>query len=118
MGTKISEIISILPADLQQALLQYGEFIALLARVIAENEEIKKTNVSQQEHILFIESEIKRLKDQLELDGHNSSKPPSTDKGRVKITSLRESTGRSPGGQKGHNGITLEQVPNPIIKLI
>ncbi len=75
MDTKISKIISVLLADLQQALLQYRKFIALPERVIAENEEIKKTNVSQQEHILFIESEIKRLNDQLELDSHNSSKP-------------------------------------------
>ncbi len=117
MDTKISEIISVLPADLQQVLLQHREFIALVERVIAENEEIKKTNAIQQEHILFIESEIKRLKDQLELDSHNSSKPPSTDKGRQKITSLRKSTGRSPGGQKGHNGTTLEQVSDPNYKV-
>jgi len=45
-------------------------------------------------NIAFLESEIKYLKDQLELDSHNSSKPPSTDKDRKKNTTyLRKSTG-------------------------
>lgn len=111
MDTKISEIISTLPADLQQLLLQHKEFMVLLEQVVA-NYENKIVNL--QEHDTFLESEIKRLKDQLQLDSHNSSKPPSTDLSRKqKIPSLRKVSGLSPGGQKGRKGTTLKQASNP-----
>jgi len=44
----------------------------------------------------------------------NSSTPPSKDENRpFKSRSLRKKTGRKPGGQKGHEGTTLEMVSNP-----
>jgi len=42
-------------------------------------------------------------------NSNNSSIPPSKDENRVfKSKSLRKKTGRKPGGQKGHEGTTLE----------
>jgi transposase len=50
----------------------------------------------------------------LGLNSSNSSKPSSTDMGSPKKRpNSRVKTGRNPGGQKGHKGSTLEQVPNP-----
>lgn len=59
---------------------------------------------------------ISHLEAQLSKDSHNSSKPPSTDMPR-RPKSLREKSGRRPGGQKGHPGHTLEmsEVPDVIL---
>jgi transposase len=45
-------------------------------------------------------------------DSHNSSLPPSTDR-RKRTRSLREKSGRRPGGQVGHPGATLEFIVKP-----
>jgi hypothetical protein len=112
MDTKISEIISILPADLQPLLLQHKEFMVLLGQVIANYENVI---ANLQEQIAFLESEIKRLKDLLQLDSHNST--PSTDLGRKKkIPSIRKVSGLSPGGQKGPMEQLLNKYPIPTIR--
>lgn len=47
-------------------------------------------------------------------DSHNSSRPPSTDPPWAKRTrSLRRPSGRSPGGQSGHQGSTLQLSSRP-----
>jgi hypothetical protein len=47
-------------------------------------------------------------------NSRNSSTPPSQDPYRIKRTeSLREKSGKKPGGQKGHPGSTLEFSSNP-----
>ena len=72
----------------------------------AQREQIK----AQREQIKGLEERIRRL----EKDSETSSKPPSEDKVRPKRTqSLREKSGKPPGGQKGHKGKTREQVSNP-----
>jgi len=46
-------------------------------------------------------------------NSNNSSVPPSKDENRPQRRSLREQTGRKPGGQKGREGNTLKMVETP-----
>jgi len=48
-------------------------------------------------------------------NSNNSSVPPSKDENRPKRKSLREKTGRKPGGQKGRKGNTLKMIETPDI---
>lgn len=55
---------------------------------------------------------VSLLLNRITLNSKNSSKPPSTDPNRKK-SSHRGSSDRKPGGQKGHNGVTLQPVDDP-----
>lgn len=67
---------------------------------------------SMSDQITELKDRIKALEDRLSKNSTNSSKPPSTD-WPTKKRSLREKTGRSPGGQKGHKGRNLKMVDSP-----
>ena len=61
-----------------------------------------------------LEQEVQELKGCLAQNSQNSHRPPSSDgpeKPRPK--SLRQKSGRKPGGQSGHPGQTLQQVKDP-----
>lgn len=61
------------------------------------------------------EIEIQQMKEQLAKNSRNSSKPPSSD-GFNKQTipkSQRKKTGKRPGGQRGHEGTTLQRSEKP-----
>src|SRR6266700_6407719 len=77
------------------------ELIALIAALRAENAALK--------------ARLAELERRLELNSSNSGKPPSSDglKKPARVTSLRERSGKKPGGQKGHKGETLRQVTDP-----
>jgi len=68
-----------------------------------ENEILKKT-------VAALTAKVDELEAKLKKNSKNSSKPPSSDGiGKAKVTqSLRERTGRVPGGQSGHQGSGLE----------
>lgn len=61
--------------------------------------------------VRVLQSEVKSLK--TPKNSGNSSLPPSHDLFRDKNQSLREKSGKKPGGQPGHRGETLLMSPNP-----
>jgi transposase len=81
----------------------------------AENATLRAENGALRELIAGMQAEIAELKRRLGLDSSNSGKPPSSDglKKPARIRSLREPSGKTRGGQKGHPGETLRQVETP-----
>ena len=77
------------------------DLIALIAALKAENASLR--------------ARMAELERRLGLNSSNSGKPPSSDglKKPARVTSLRERSGKKPGGQKGHKGETLRQVADP-----
>lgn len=90
--------------DAVQTLYDHGPeaVAALLARYEAE--------------LAALRAEVQALRDQLAKDSHNSHPPPSRDVA-PKPTSLRQPSGRKPGGQPGHRGTTLawSVVPDAVV---
>ena len=82
-------------------------------------EQWKKKAELFEEKAKLLQRENDILKDKLAKyenpkNSNNSSIPPSKDENRpFKSKSLRKKTGRKPGGQKGHEGTTLEMVSDP-----
>jgi transposase len=83
--------------------------------LVAQFERLLKENAALKELIEGLQNRIAELERRLGLDSSNSSKPPSSDglKKPARTMSLRESSGKPRGGQKGHPGETLRQVMTP-----
>src|SRR6266699_3307543 len=60
-----------------------------------------------------LQERIKTLERQQAKDSHNSSLPPSSDRFVRPPKSLRQKSGKLPGGQKGHRGHHLRQMETP-----
>jgi transposase len=67
-------------------------------------------------HLEVLEARVATLEAQLAKDSHNSGKPPSSDPVRH-ARSLREPSGKRPGGQPGHEGTTLALRATPDLVL-
>lgn len=72
--------------------------------------------VEQQTVIAALQARNAELERRLGLNSGNSGKPPSSDgltKKPARTSSLRERSGKKPGGQEGHPGKTLSRTENP-----
>ncbi|MGZ3640452.1 MAG: IS66 family transposase [Ktedonobacterales bacterium] len=67
----------------------------------------------QREQIALLLERVRDLEARLAKDSHNSGKPPASDGLARKPKSLRQRSGRKPGGQLGHQGETLRLVAVP-----
>jgi transposase len=70
----------------------------------------------QQTQIAALQARNAELERRLGLNSGNSGKPPSSDglkKKPARTSSLRERSGKKPGGQQGHPGKTLSRTANP-----
>src|ERR1019366_3286542 len=78
-------------------------------------EELIALIAAQAAEIAALKAQIAELERRLGLNSSNSGKPPSSDglKKPARVKSLREPSGKPPGGQKGHQGETLRQVAEP-----
>ena len=77
---------------------------------------INLTELSHEDKDRLIDALFARLdavEAKLGMNSENSSKPPSSDGLGKKTTSLRESSGKPAGGQKGRKGTTLRQAAQP-----
>ena len=69
-----------------------------------------------------LEKTIKELTERVNMNSHNSSKPPSGDgfkkPKKTRSTSQREKSGKKPGGQKGHKGshMSIPHKPDDVKK--
>ena len=66
-----------------------------------------------QAELAELTEQVKQLQERLHTDSHNSSKPPSSDGPARRPYVKREKSKRKPGGQPGHEGMTLKRVEDP-----
>ena len=93
------------PEEVQQLMAEHP---ALRAYILTLQQQV----VLLQAQVNVLREEVKTLRDRLDLDSHNSHKPPSSDKGRP-ARSLRSSGDRLPGAQAGHKGKHLRFCAHP-----
>jgi transposase len=78
-----------------------------------ENAQLRAENQRLQEQVEQLSRQRHELKGRVGKDSHNSSKPPSSDGYAKRTRSLRQKSGKQPGGQQGHPGSTLQLVEPP-----
>lgn len=75
-------------------------------------EKLETENRQLKNEIISLKQENSKLKEIINKDSSNSSKPPSSD-GFKKIQNSREKSGKRPGGQVGHKGTVPKFFENP-----
>ncbi len=81
-----------------------------------ELEHLRAENAVLRERVAELESQVQALQEYLAKDSHNSSLPPSSDRFHRRPRSLRQKSGKKPGGQPGHPGhhLAFSQMPDQI----
>ncbi len=72
---------------------------------------MKQKVVEFKQEVALLRQENVELKEKLNLNSNNSSKPPSQDIKKKKKKKRNNGTGRKPGGQPGHVGVSRKLVP-------
>ncbi len=109
----------ILVDQLQQRVFGLEKLYPVLLQLEKKNELLEKKSILLEQENNLLKRDNTILKDKLTKyenpkNSNNSSIPPSKDENRpFKSKILRKKTGRKPGGQKGHEGTTLEMSSNP-----
>jgi hypothetical protein len=78
---------------------------------------LRAENAALRAQVRDLLGEMQVLRGQLAKDSHNSSKPPSSDGLARKTRSLRQKSGKKPGGQPGHPGhqVRLVETPDAVV---
>ena len=86
----------------------------LLRQARCQPERVVDELLALEERVRDLLAQVRQLEDRLACHSTNSHQPPASD-GLAKPAprSLRQKTGRKPGGQPGHPGHTLQPVPKP-----
>jgi transposase len=89
--------------------------LASADKSLAELRHWVQTDADTLVHYTFeLQAEVRRLRDMAAQSSRNSSRPPSTDRlEQPQPKSLRQKSGRKPGGQPGHPGSTLRFSDHP-----
>ena len=66
-----------------------------------------------QDSVQQLSIRVRELELQVNQNSRNSNQPPSTDGLKKMAAQKRKSSGKKPGGQKGHEGKTLKMAANP-----
>src|SRR5947209_4509262 len=77
------------------------------------NQDLREGLKQAIEAIEYLQERVKALEGQQAKNSHNSSLPPSSDRFVRPAKSLRQKSGKKPGGQPGHHGHHLRQVETP-----
>jgi transposase len=113
------EELTILVSQLQKRVTDLEGLVLILQELKKINQQLERKASLFEERAKLLQRENEILKEKLAKyetpkNSNNSSMPPSRDENRsFKSKSLRKKTGRKPGGQKGHEGTTLEMVSDP-----
>ena len=84
-----------------------------LERLRQENQTLREALRQAVEAISYLQQRVEALEERQAKDSHNSSLPPSSDRFVRAPKSLRQKSGKKPGGQLGHRGHHLLQSQTP-----
>jgi len=75
--------------------------------------ELRALRAEYDAKLAALSQQVKELQERLHTDSHNSGKPPSSDGLARRGYAKRAKSKRRPGGQPGHEGLTLKRVEHP-----